>query len=425
MGRAFNTAFSLAASVVEHSNRKKAIKRIGKVNEANRNIQTLGSTNVDQLLPSNYQMGNISISGGNLDVRNKLIVQNCRQDVSVGIPTLVIHEGNYRLEKMLQMAFSGHRYFRLINAANPYYDPIFRLNDTELGHFVSDAAPSDHPINSAGALYVKALSSLLRKKGITPYMRMLAGCPHNSINSIIQNMEASGIITADEANAYRNDIMAGSNSRADIEYFFHQIELESSVLAWKSNLSRCTSIFECILRNGIMSIDVSSCTKLNQLSLIATEIEHCSRNSSPFRVIVDATSIFGNEKFISTLKNASSSIMWTISSPDIYRMIGGGQGELSTWLALSHRAILFSHGIKTSELLSVELGDYEHIDVIESKAGNNNIGSIGFHFGHNSSYSTSSKRERVLKPEEIEGLRENQFIMLDNYTSLLSQGVII
>ena len=92
MGRTFNTAFSLAASVVEHSNRKKAIKRIGKVNEANRNIQTLGSTNVDQLLPSNYQMGNISISGGNLDVRNKLIVQNCRQDVSVGIPTLVIHE---------------------------------------------------------------------------------------------------------------------------------------------------------------------------------------------------------------------------------------------------------------------------------------------------------------------------------------------
>lgn len=38
-----------------------------------------------------------------------------------------IHEGNYRLEKMLQMAFSGHRYFRLINAANPYYDPVFRL----------------------------------------------------------------------------------------------------------------------------------------------------------------------------------------------------------------------------------------------------------------------------------------------------------
>ena len=118
-------------------------------------------------------------------------------------------------------------------------------------------------------------------------------------------------------------------------------------------------------------------------------------------------------------------ISMILSSPDIYRMIGGGQGDLSTWLALSHRAILFSHGIKTSELLSAELGDYEHIDVVESKAGNNNIGSIGFHFGHNSSYSTSSKRERVIKPEEIEGLRENQFIMLDNYTSLLSQGVII
>ena len=48
MGRAFNTAFSLAASVVEHSTRKKAIKRMGKEKEPNRNNQTLGSTNVDQ-----------------------------------------------------------------------------------------------------------------------------------------------------------------------------------------------------------------------------------------------------------------------------------------------------------------------------------------------------------------------------------------
>ena len=101
------------------------------------------------------------------------------------------------------------------------------------------------------------------------------------------------------------------------------------------------------------------------------------------------------------------------------------QGELATWLALSHRAVLFSHGIKTCELLSAELGEYEHIDVVESCAGNNNIGRIGYHYGANSSFSTSAKRKRVIQPEEIECLGNNGFIMLDNYTATISKGTLV
>lgn len=424
MGGGFNTAATLVASMVNHSNRKKAMRKINKVNEANKNIQIMGTILPEQLIPCNYQMGNISISGGSADIRNELIVQNCRQSASIGIPILIIHEGNYRLEHLLQSNFSGHRYFRILNNSNPYYDPIFRLTDTESGYFVSDAAPANHSIGSNGALYVRALSTMLRRRGITPYIRMFASCPHNAINNIILGLEQAGTITGAEANALRNDIAAGGGERADIEYFFQQLDLESSILAWKSNLSRCTSISECILHNGILSIDVTSCARKNQLALISTEIDHCAKVGAPFRVIIDAVSIADNDKLIKALKSASNSVAWTITSPDMNRMIGNVQGELSTWLALSHRAILFSHGIKTCELLSIELGEYDHVDVVESHAGNNNIGRMGYHFGANSSFSTSSKRERVVKPEELEGLGERGFVMLDNYTSLLSRGII-
>lgn len=105
-------------------------------------------------------------------------------------------------------------------------------------------------------------------------------------------------------------------------------------------------------------------------------------------------------------------------------MIGNDQSELATWLALSHRAILFAHSIKTCELLSAELGEYDHIDIVESYATSNNIGKIGYHFGTNSSFNTSLKRERVVKPEVIENLRDREFILLDNYTSLISRGII-
>jgi len=425
MGGGFNTAFSLVASVVDHSNRRKAKRRINKLNEHNRNIQLMGNISPDQIIPCNFQMGNISISGGTGAVRNELIIQNCKQGTSVGVPTIINNEGNYLLEQMLQTTFSGHRYLRIINSSNPFYDPIFRLNDMEIGHFISDSSPKDHKVDSGGALYIKALSTILRRRGITPYTRMFAHCPHGSINNMIVNMENSGVLNADEADRLRNEVSMGSKAQADVEYFFQQLELESPILAWKSNLSRCTSISECILRNGIMAIDVASCGRLNQLALISTEIEQCARTGTPFRMIIDAVSFSSSEKLIQALKNSSNSVAWTIASPDMNRMLGNAQGELATWLALCHRAVLFSHGIKTCELLSAELGEYEHIDVVESRAGNNNIGRIGYHYGANSSFSTSAKRKRVIQPEEIESLGNNGFIMLDNYTATISKGTLV
>ncbi|MBE6719082.1 MAG: hypothetical protein E7571_00300 [Ruminococcaceae bacterium] len=425
MGGKVNTVLSLVAALIDRSNRKKARKRINLLNEQNRNIQMLGSSTTEHIIPSNYQMGNISISGGTTDIRNALIIQNCKQSVSLGVPTIIIHEGNYLLEQLLQSTFSNHRYLRIINPNNPYYEPLFRLSDMEIGHFISDSSLKEHKIGSNGALYVSALSTILRKKGITPYTRMFANCPHGSINNLIVNMENSGIISANEADKLRNEVLLGIKEQAEVEYFFQQTELESPILAWKSNLSKCTSVSECILRNGIMSLDISSCGNQNQLSLISTEINNCKRTGTQFRIIVDAVSFYGNDKLIQVLKNTSGSASWTISSPDIDCMLGNTPGELATWLALSHRAILFSHGIKTCELLSAELGEYEHIDVVESHAGNNNIGRIGYHYGANSSFSTSEKRKRVIKPEEIESLESNEFIMLDNYTATISKGTLV
>lgn len=424
MGGGFNTAFSLAAAIVGYSNRKRAKRRINRLNEQNRNVQLLGKVSPDQIVPCNIQMGNISISGGTEAVRNALIVQNCQQSASVGVPTIILHEGNYLLEQMLQSTFSGHRYLRIINSSNPYYDPIFRLNDTEIGHLISDSSPKDHKVDSGGALYVKALATLLRQRGITPYTRMFFHCPYGSINQLIVQMENSGVLIADEADRLRNEISLGSKAQADIEYFFQQLELESPILAWKSNLARCTSISECILRNGIMAIDVTSCGRTHQLALIAAEFERCARTGTPFRIVIDAVSIAGCERLVQTLKNSSNAVAWTIASPDMDRMLGNAQGELAAWLALSHRAVLFSHGIKTCELLSADLGDYEHIDVVESRAGNNNIGRIGYHYGTNSSFSTSAKRKRVIQPEEIASLGGNGFIMLDNYTATISKGML-
>lgn len=275
MGRVFNTVATLTASAVSRSNRKKALKNIKKINEANRNLLHTGRVTVDQAVPCYYQVGNICVSGGEQEIRNKLIVQSVLQSASVGLPTVVLHEGNHHLENDLARVCASQPYFRIINGNNPFYDPILRLNDDETAMMIVSASNQNNKIDAAGALYLRALTALLRSRGVTPYLRMLASCPHNSIQSVIIHEEQAGHLTPNEATAIRNDINAGMASRANIEYFFSQLQAETDIVAWKSHLSRSTSIQECIKSGGTIVIDVDSTNKKTQLSMITSEIERC------------------------------------------------------------------------------------------------------------------------------------------------------
>lgn len=237
MGRIFNTVATLTASAVSRSNRKKTLKNIERINKANRNLVYTGRVTVDQVIPCYYQIGNICVSGGEQETRNKLVVQSVLQSASVGLPTVVLHEGNHHLESDLARVCSSQPYFRIINGNNPFYDPILRLNDDETAMMIVAASNQNNKIDAAGALYLRALTALLRSRGVTPYLRMIASCPHNSIQSVIIHEEQAGHLTPNDATAIRNDINAGMASRANIEYFFSQLQAETDIVAWKSHLS--------------------------------------------------------------------------------------------------------------------------------------------------------------------------------------------
>ena len=425
MNGGYSASFTLMASVIARLNRKKARKKIERLNERNRRVRQLGGVRVSQLFPENGRIGSICISGGSETVRNALILQNCRQSVGAGMPTIVLHEGNLLLEQTIRRSFLGHGYLRVVNASDPCYDPIFRLNDVEIGHFVSEASPDDHRIDARGALYVKTLAFLLRRQGISPYTRMFAHCPHGSIGSVIDVLERSGKLNAGEAKRARKETARGAGAHADMDYYFQQLELESPVLAWKRNLPGCTSIAECIRRKGILTIDLGSAGRRYLLDYISTEIEWCARTGIPFRLVVDAACLPESGKLMRILKNTSGALLWTLSSPDLDRTFGSAPGQLSALLSLSDRAVLLSHGIRTSEKLSAELGEYECIEIDETRAGQTNIGRIGLHYGASSGFRTSAKRKPVVAPEEIGTLGSDGFILLDNDASTLGKGRIL
>lgn len=418
----FNTFASLTASAISHSNRNRTLKQINRLNSENRNLRNIGKTSACNLIPEYSLIGNLCISGGTSESRRSLLIENCKQAISTGQPVVILHENNKTLETELTTLSGQPNYFRVINECNPFYEPLKNLTPQQIASIISDSSSDEHKISDSGLAYLKAIATLLIKCNITPYIRKLSTCPHNSIHNIITTAEQSGIITSNDADYIRNDIMLGSSERVPIEYFFDNLLREGNIICEKTNLARSTSISDCVKNAGLISININSSSYSTLLALISSELEMLKTSNTNIRLILEATSISTCKALKNVINNSSNNVLWTIVTDDIGLFVSNEKTDIEKLLASSHRAILFNHGIRSSEAISCELGEYDYIEANTSNAGNTGLGEFGFHFGTNKTIKPEHKRERVVKAEEIEKLSPNEFIMLDNHLGSLFKG---
>ena len=418
-----NAMTALTASAISRGNRNRQLRRINKTNIKNRNIRNLGCVTKESLFPEKSFVGNVCLSGNDYSSRNDLFIHTLKQAVSVGETVIVLHEGDYQLEADLANAFYSVNYLRFINSNNPYYDPIFRLDDSRIISLILSSSLKDHQISDKGILYLRGLLMLLRKTSITPYLNKLLTCPHDRIQNIILSAEQSGVLSVDDAVEIRNNIDEGKEARPSIEYMFSELSnMSSSIISNKTQLLRSTSVIECVRHNGILVIDVGSMSNKALLSLIVAEINMIKKSNKYIRIAVSADSVMESEAMKDLLKSASKWVGFTISTKNIGSFSGTDRSELETFLALSQKAIMFSHGVRSAELLSSELGEYDFIEAHCTRGGNTGLGGFGLLFGSNNAIKPEHKRERVVKAEEIEHLNEREFIMLDNSRGELYAG---
>ena len=423
MKRGTNFLVTTTASLISNHNRKKAIQKIKKMNDTNKRIVNVGRVCPDDMLSEQEMVGNVCITGGTEEVRNSLILQNCKQSVANGIPVIVIHEGNYHLEYDVKQAFMGKCYCRSISKSEPFYEPLMRLGDQEIANTLLEASKEGDEIGTEGALYLKSISCLARKKGITPYTRMLSTFPYSQTQVVISSLESNGSISSVEASMLRNDINSGASERARIDKFFSELINQCEIVAGKGELGRSASISECIRNRGVLVVDVGTCSKKTQLSFIRAELEKCVKMGQPVRVVFDAMTLASSPLMLELLAKTHSSFWWTLSTPDINTLVNAGK-NLTTWIALTHKTVIFASSLVTSEALSKELGDFDYIEVTNSHAGGTNFGNFGLHFGVNDTVQTSMKRDMVVKPEDISTLAEGAFYALNNNTSEVAKGVL-
>lgn len=131
-----------------------------------------------------------------------------------------------------------------------------------------------------------------------------------------------------------------------------------------------------------------------------------------------------SSKLLDFFGKTQATFWWTLSTPDINTLVNAGK-NLSSWIALTHKTVMFANSLATSEALSKELGDFDYIEVINSHGGGTDYGNFGLHFGVNDVVQTSKKREMVVKPEEIRQLGKGEFYVLNNNSSEILKGVLV
>lgn len=394
------------------------------MNDANKRIVDLGRVYADNILSDHEMIANVCITGGTEEARNNLLLQNCKQSVSNGIPVIIIHEGNYHLDYDVKQTFQGRCYCRSVSKAEPFYEPLMRLSDQEISNLLLEASKEGDEIGADGALYLKSISSIARRKGINPYTRMLSTFPYSQVQTVIAGLESKGVINSLDAATLRNDITTGACERSRIDKFFSELINQCDIVAGKGQLARSTSISECIRNRGVLLIDVGTCSKKTQLSFIRAELEKCVKDGKPVRVMIDAMTLANSPMMLELLGKTHATFWWTLSTPDINTLVNAGK-NLTSWVALTYKIIMFANSLGTSEALSKELGDYDYVEVTNTHGGGTDFGNFGLHFGATNTVQTSTKREMVVKPEDITTLGDKEFYILNNNTSEIMKGVLV
>lgn len=424
MNRGTSFLVTTTASLISKHNRKKTVNNIKKMNDANKRIVDLGRVYADNILSEQEMIANVCITGGTEEARNNLLLQNCRQSVLNGIPVIIIHEGNYHLDYDIKQAFQGKCYCRSVSKAEPFYEPLMRLSDQEISNLLLEASKEGDEIGADGALYLKSISNIARRKGINPYTRMLSTFPYPQVQMVIAGLESKGAINSLDASTLRNDITTGLCERSRIDKFFSELINQCDIVAGKGQLARSVSISECIRNRGVLLIDVGTCSKKTQLSFIRAELEKCVRDGKTVRVMIDATTLANSPMMLELLGKTYVTFWWTLSTPDIDTLVNAGK-NLTSWIALTHKTIMFANSLGTSEALSKELGDYDYVEVTNTHGGGTDFGNFGLHFGTTNTVQTSTKREMVVKPEDISTLGDKEFYILNNNTSEIMKGVLV
>lgn len=419
---------SLFKSVMTTNKNNKIINKANKVNRANRGVVEYRPSPIEAFFDSGEPVGGMVVSGGANDHRIRAIATQAICAFNQGMAVVVLHEGNTELENKMSSEFGSTGQLSLINRANPYYEPFLGLTNPEVSRMIIQSQEKDLEMHSQSRYYLDGMAEFLKIKGIAPYCDLYIRCPHLELEDKVRDAEQQGKIDYAKASHIRSMLAQGRNEQSNVEeYFFRLSHQASGIMAKKATLSNADSICNTAKKGGVIVIDVLSTSNSLFLNLLLQDIENALTSGKKLLVVFDNVFTY-TEQMTNFIKTPMSNCKKVFCSEDVYAMLGSDENLFATITGNAVKNIVYSHRSGVSCTKWAEFfGQFDMQEVSQTVTRSKTYKSF-FNLSPdrsvNNGVSIGTKREYIVKPEEINRMGTGEVYISDGYTQSLSHTTV-
>lgn len=393
---------------------KQTIRNIQKNNELRRNITRYEPSDIEGFIERDIQVGSYVISGGVNDNRARAAASVIACALSQGVPTVVLHEGDFQLQNHVISATSFSSNKVIITNSTAVYDPFYNRSNQEICNVIINSAGSNIMLNAVAQQYIIGIAEFIKSKNIPPFCDMFVRCPYDQLLDKIDDSQRIGYLDDQKATQIRNQLMQGQSEKANVQSFFSQLSYQGmGVLSKKGSRNSAVNVRTAMAHDGMIMIDIGSSTNEILLNLIVNEIKEVLMTGKKIMLVLDGINLNSNELLSKVMKSSSSRCLTTILADDVYSMLGADDNLFNSFVGNACKCIVYTHNSGVSCGKWSEVFGYYDVDKVSQNMGNNQNYQWGYGFGSQYSISVSTNREFIVKPEEIARMNSNEVYVLD------------
>lgn len=392
-------------------------KIIKRNNEILRGVAECGKCPLEDAFSMNND-GNIIVSGGDTVIRTQIMGSLVNSLLSENEPVIILHESNHELETLLNALCSGTDRLLSVGISNPIYEPFSNLNAAEISKLVIDSASPDYDIKHNAKYYIEAMVLYLECIGYYPSLGLLAKCPHSELTDKTDNLIMNGKISASKGNEIKSKLMMGQSEMFKIETYFNDLKNQFlPIISKKNGSSENINIPKAVKENKIILIDIVSSVNNLLLNVLVNQIKGVLSKGHYINMIIDNISSENDSMLSQLICTHTEKCCLALLSDDLYSACNGDDKMFYTVIGKSAKTAIMNHktGLSASKWADV-FGFYEKTETSYSTSTGRPSGNmLSLFLGPdvNNTVSYSTKRENIIKPEEINRMQSNEMYMYD------------
>ena len=242
----------------------------------------------------------------------------------------------------------------------------------------------------------------------------------------VNDAEATGRITNNEASKVLTQILQGECERGNIEYFFSSLQAQAGrIIAEKKDLHYAMNIRIAERRKQILVVDLLSSTNILLLNLLMNEVEELLMNGRKVMVIADNIPQSSSNAFQSIVKRSNANCSIVLTSDDVFATFNGEDTDFYSFAGKCSKIVLSKHSSAYScQKWSDFIGSYDKQEVNETYSQNANfIGHWGL--GSSNTVDVRLKRESIVKPEDLQRISVSEAFILDKNSGEIAYTQIV